>query len=67
MSDLVVITAAVAGIYLVSCVVWPYRACDRCTGGKHTREDGVVWRRCWRCGGTGRRRRFGAWLMNRGS
>lgn len=66
MSELLLVAAAVTAIYLVSCGVWPYRRCDWCAAGKHAREDGVVWRKCWRCAGSGKRRRAGAWLLNRG-
>lgn len=66
MGELLLVGLGLAGIYLLSCLVWPYTACGMCRGGKHARSDGEVWRKWWRCSGTGRRRRAGAWLAGRG-
>lgn len=63
---LLLVAAVLSGAYLVSCAVWPYTRCPVCAGGRHAREDGVVWRSCWRCNGKSRRRRFGAWFLGRG-
>ena len=58
MSTTVLLIAALLGLYLLSCQIWPYTACGRCTGGKHLSPSGTVWRLCKRCQGTGRRRRL---------
>lgn len=57
--------AIIAAVYLLSCLIWPWTRCGRCDGGRlragHQRK---VWRDCGRCSGTGRRRRFGQWLLD---
>lgn len=46
--------------YLFACAVWPFAACDRCSGsGQHRSPSGRAWRDCRRCKGTGRRIRTG--------
>lgn len=67
MPELLLIAAGLIGVYLTSCLVWPYTHCPVCKGGKHARGDGRVWRTCWRCQGRGRRRRLGAMLLGRGA
>lgn len=55
--------AVLAAVYLLGCVIWPYRPCPRCRGGKSRSPSGRAWRDCGRCGGTGRRIRVGARLF----
>lgn len=58
------IALLVAG-YLASCLVWPWRSCPRCEGGKHRAgHKRGVWRDCRRCGGSGKRRRAGRYLID---
>lgn len=56
------------GGYFVSLLLHPYAKCRACKGiGKHR---GAVFayarRNCHRCSGTGHRRRWGAWIIQRG-
>lgn len=66
MPELLLLITAVIGTYLTSCLIWPYTRCPVCKGGKLARRDGEVWRKCWRCRGSGQRRRLGAALLGRG-
>jgi len=64
MVTLILLALAVAGAYLVSLRVHPYRKCRSCgTSGRHESRDGKKYGNCWRC----RDRtltRFGVrWLM----
>jgi hypothetical protein len=43
---------------IVSAWIRPWRHCRWCRMGRWYRPDGRVWRDCWFCGGTGRRRRL---------
>lgn len=62
---LAAIAAAVAGIYLASCAVWPFTNCRKCHGlGRFHAPSGRAWRRCRRCKGTGSRLRTGRRLIN---
>lgn len=68
--DWILLGAAVAWavFYFISCALHPYLNCKKCDGrGKH---NGYVWeksyRSCTRCSGTGRRRRWGTYLLRRG-
>jgi len=45
-------------VYYLACQIWPFTACGRCKGGKHTSPSGKAWRHCTRCGGSGKRRRL---------
>ncbi|MCP9951418.1 hypothetical protein [Actinomadura madurae] len=50
---------AAAG-YLLHCVIWPYRACRKCSGaGRFRSPSGRAWRYCNRCGGRGAQLRVG--------
>ncbi|MEV5961868.1 hypothetical protein AB0L70_08890 [Kribbella sp. NPDC051952] len=54
------IVTAVAGFYLLTCAVWPFGKCRRCTGaGKFKSPFGNAYRHCGRCDGSGLRVRFG--------
>ncbi|MFI5614728.1 hypothetical protein [Amycolatopsis sp. NPDC051903] len=44
--------------YYLACQIWPYKACGRCQGGKHESPSGKAWRNCFRCGGSGKKRRL---------
>ena len=50
--------ALLAG-YTAACVLWPWTSCARCQNGKLRSPTGKAWRDCPRCGGTGRKVRFG--------
>lgn len=62
-----VLVAWAAG-YVLTCYVWPFKSCRRCTGsGKRRSPSGRAWRKCPRCKGGGERLRFGrrAWNFYR--
>lgn len=55
-----------AGLYLLSCLVWPETNCGRCSGGG--KNFGSTRRRfgaCGKCGGSGRKPRLGTRLLFR--
>jgi hypothetical protein len=55
----------VASGYAVAAWIWPYTNCLKCHGdGKLRSPSGRMWRRCKRCGGTGRRLRLGRRVLN---
>ncbi|WP_405070405.1 hypothetical protein OG558_12685 [Kribbella sp. NBC_01510] len=60
----VVIVALV--VYLVSCRIWPFTGCPACksTGKSRWNVSPKAFRSCRVCGGSGRRRRFGAWALD---
>lgn len=62
----VLIAAGWAVYYTSSCLFWPYANCRRCKGNGKARAmwGGKAFRRCGRCGGTGRRLRLGRRLFN---
>ncbi len=65
---LVVILASAIGVYVVSCLLHPYVACETCEGkGKHS---GALFtkasRPCHACSGTGQKQRAGAVLLGVG-
>ena len=60
-----VILLALAGLYVLSGLIWPYTNCPACSGGKHHSPTGQNWRDCGRCGGTGKRTRLISRLLGR--
>lgn len=52
--------------YVSSCAFWPYSRCGKCKGeGRFPAWwGGRAFRFCGRCGGAGRRLRFGRWIYN---
>jgi hypothetical protein len=53
-------------IYATTCRLWPYVTCPRCHGtGRSRSPSGSAWRDCARCGGQGKRVRWGAGLFDR--
>lgn len=53
------VLVAVAGAYIVECIVWPHRRCWACKGsGKLRSPVTKSWREC-RCGGDGQAIRWG--------
>jgi hypothetical protein len=65
-ADLIPLAVLAAG-YLLSCAIWPYRACRRCSGtGKLRSPFGRAFRHCPRCGNTGQRARIGHRIVSRG-
>lgn len=62
--QLIVLIVVVGGVYLLSCLFWPYTKCGSCKGGKHFSPGGSAWRKCGRCRGSGRQRRLGARLFS---
>lgn len=46
--------------YVLACLLFPYKACTWCSGGKHRSPSGRAFRACWRCGGSGKQLRLGA-------
>lgn len=65
-TNVVLLLLGLVGVYLAASTLWPYTKCGACTGGKLASPTGRYWRPCGRCGGKGRRRRFGAVLLGRG-
>lgn len=63
---LTAIVLVVAGCYAVTCWLWPYRACGRCsgTGKRPALFFGSAFGLCRRCKGSGRRLRLGRWAYN---
>lgn len=61
--QLIVLIGIVVGVYLLSCLLWPYTKCGACKGGRHASPFGRSWRNCGRCGGRGRKLRLGAHLF----
>lgn len=55
--------AVVIVLYIGTCLIWPYRFCRRCQGGKRLAPIGRVFRNCPSCGGSGRHTRGGAKLI----
>lgn len=51
------------GWYLVTCALFPWRACSWCDSGKRRNSSGKSWRECGHCGGTGRRARIGQLVL----
>jgi hypothetical protein len=53
--------------YVAECAWWPFARCWCCKDGtgKHFRDDGKVWRNCWWCSGSGKRKRVGRKLWDR--
>lgn len=50
----------VIAVYVVSCVIWPYRSCTKCDGqGRFRSPSGKAWRYCHHCGGRGAQLRVG--------
>jgi hypothetical protein len=55
-----------AGVYAGACLFWPWTACEKCEGaGKFRSPSGKNWRPCPRCGGSGRKERFGAVVLRK--
>jgi hypothetical protein len=50
--------------YLITCALYPWRACTWCDGGKRLNSSGTNWRDCHHCQGSGRRPRAGRVLWN---
>jgi hypothetical protein len=51
--------------YGMTCWIWPFRSCRRCSGiGKRRSPGGRAFRYCRSCRGTGARLRAGRWLYN---
>lgn len=66
LGGLLLAAAALAIVWAVSRLLWPYRPCPRCRGtgrnpGSNKRRHGD----CKRCKGSGRVRRFGAGHVHR--
>jgi DnaJ-class molecular chaperone len=63
-ADLLGLAAAGAvafGCWWVSLRWWPYTACWKCSGtGKNTGSNRQRWGDCRKCGGSGKRLRWGA-------
>jgi len=52
------------GWYLITCALYPWRACTWCDGGRKRNSSGRNWRDCHHCQGSGRRPRAGRVLWN---
>ncbi|ETK36099.1 hypothetical protein [Microbispora sp. ATCC PTA-5024] len=68
MLALIAIGAFLGACYLISCWFLPYKPCGHCkgTGQIHSTSFKGAFGDCWRCQGTGRKRRGGARLLGRG-
>ena len=61
-----VVLLVLAGLYLYSSWRWPFTVCTRCKGKPKDRSPSKKhWDDCKRCGGSGKRVRFGAQLLGR--
>lgn len=49
--------------YATACLIWPYAPCGRCQSGRHSSPSGEYWRKCRRCGGSGKKIRLGRRLL----
>jgi len=59
------IVTIAAGVYLLSCLIWPFGKCRRCQGaGKFKSPFGKAYRHCGRCQGSGLRVRLGRHVIN---
>lgn len=55
-----------AGAYLVSLRFWPYTRCGSCDGsGRNAGSNRDRWGGCRKCGGSGRKERFGVRFVRR--
>jgi len=63
----VLLLLALAAAYLAYALIWPYTHCGACGGGKKTAPNskGKYWRKCGRCGGTGKKIRLLARALGR--
>lgn len=64
----VVLVAVAVAAYFVHSRIYPYTSCGWCKGSSgKSRASGFrrVWKDCPHCKGSGRRLRFGAWLLQR--
>lgn len=57
--------AATVLAYIVWCLLYPRTKCLRCAGRARDTDGAGNERRCWLCGGSGRRGRLGAKLLRR--
>lgn len=64
---LIVVAVILAAVYLTACVFDPWTRCRRkhCEGGRVYTGDRQNWHDCWRCKGSGKRRRFGRWVLDK--
>lgn len=58
-----------AAVHLISCIIWPFRACRKCQGaGRFRSPSGRAWRYCTTCRGRGAQlragRRIWTWLKD---
>ncbi|MEP6697696.1 MAG: hypothetical protein ABJA34_12600 [Pseudonocardiales bacterium] len=60
------LVGAILGIYLLSCLLWPYKSCPACKGtGRRRSPVGISWRKCPRCKGSGEVVRVGRRVLGR--
>lgn len=62
----IVILVALAGLYVVSGLLYPYTTCPSCQGRKNFSPTGRNWAECGRCGGSGKKIRLISRLLGRG-
>jgi hypothetical protein len=58
------ILLCLGAIYLGACRIWPWRSCGGCEGGRIFAPDRKAWRDHGSCHGSGKRRRFGAIILD---
>ncbi|MBB3053557.1 hypothetical protein FHS23_004611 [Prauserella isguenensis] len=63
----VLVLLAFAAAYVLYALIWPFTHCGACGGGKRTapQSQGRYWRKCGRCGGTGKKIRLLARMFGR--
>jgi hypothetical protein len=64
---LILAAAGYALLYLLACVIFPFRSCRKC-GGRGTRHNRLIgggFRQCTRCAGTGRAVRPGRKILEK--
>ncbi|MBO2456571.1 hypothetical protein [Actinomadura violacea] len=65
MTALFLLAVLISTGYLISCVIWPFRACRTCAGaGRFRSPSGKAWRYCRKCSGRGAQLRTGRRIWN---
>lgn len=60
------VAAVVLGLWMLTCLIWPYKPCPTCKGGGKRRAPvGISWRKCARCKGSGEVLRAGRRMIGK--
>lgn len=63
----VVVSLGLAGLYVLSTLIFPLTACGACADGKHHSPSAQNWRSCRKCRGSGKKLRLIPRLLGRSS